>query len=175
MFGMKRISISQQERGLKLCDGNFETILEPGVYHIFDPFERVEMRLYDVTVPEFEHPRVDLFVQESRETILKHFQVVELSDREVGVVFKNGRLSGVLSPGKRQLYWRGPVEIRVERQDITKELEEWRSRMSCSARRPGPPVKIGRRSARPGQPHLAVPPRWIPRREEQSARLYLKG
>src|SRR6185437_10863801 len=36
---------------------------------------------------------------------------------------KDGKVAGVLAPGKRQLYWRGPVEVRVERQDITKEFE----------------------------------------------------
>jgi regulator of protease activity HflC (stomatin/prohibitin superfamily) len=62
-------------------------------------------------------------VKEARATIEKHFTIVELCDREVGLVFKNGKISGVLAPGKRQLYWRGPVEVRVEKQDIGKEFE----------------------------------------------------
>jgi regulator of protease activity HflC (stomatin/prohibitin superfamily) len=48
---------------------------------------------------------------------------VETSDREVGVIYKNGKLAGVLAPGKRQLYWRGPIDVRVIKQDISKEFE----------------------------------------------------
>jgi regulator of protease activity HflC (stomatin/prohibitin superfamily) len=52
-----------------------------------------------------------------------HFQVVEMEDREVGLVYKNAKIAGVLPPGKRQLYWRGPIEVHVVRQDISKEFE----------------------------------------------------
>jgi hypothetical protein len=149
MFGLKRISIAQNERGLKLRSGSFEAVLEPGVYRVFDPFEQIEVQLYDVAVPEFKHPLADAFVKEAREKIEKYFMIVQLGDREVGVVFKNGRLVGVLAPGKLQLYWRGHVEVRVERLDITRDIEEWRSKMTCSARRAGSVTRDGKRSARP--------------------------
>jgi len=66
---------------------------------------------------------VDFLVKEARDVMEQHFIIVELGDREVGLVFKNGKVAGVLAPGKRQLYWRGAIEVRVERQDISKEFE----------------------------------------------------
>jgi hypothetical protein len=45
----------------------------------------------------------------------RHFHIVELGEQEMGVVYKNGTLAGVLAPGKRQLYWKGPTEIRVQK------------------------------------------------------------
>jgi regulator of protease activity HflC (stomatin/prohibitin superfamily) len=123
MLGVKRITIAQHERGLVFRNRSFKTVLEPGVYRMFDPANRTEVQVYDLTVPEFEHARVDFLVKEARATIEKYFTIVELCDREVGLVFKNGKISGVLAPGKRQLYWRGPVEVRVEKQDIGKEFE----------------------------------------------------
>ena len=123
MLGVKRITIAQHERGLVFRNRSFKTVLEPGVYRMFDPAHRTEVQVYDLTVPEFEHARVDFLVKEARATIEKYFTIVELCDREVGLVFKNGKISGVLAPGKRQLYWRGPVEVRVEKQDIGKEFE----------------------------------------------------
>lgn len=161
MFGMKRISIAQSERGLKLRNQSFEAVLEPGVHRIFDPFEQVEVLLYDITVPELRHPRVDVFVREAREEIEKHFMVVQMGEREVGVVFKNGRLTGVLPPGKLALFWRGPVEVRIERQDITRDIEEWRSKMTCSARRASALTRPGPRYARPAEPML---PSLVPER-----------
>jgi regulator of protease activity HflC (stomatin/prohibitin superfamily) len=123
MFGFKRIAIAQHERGLLFRDRSFEAVLEPGVHRIFDPLKRSEVQVYDLSVSEFEHPRVDFLVKEARTVVAKHFTIAELSDREVGVVYKDGKVAGVLAPAKRQLYWCGPIEVRVERQDISKEFE----------------------------------------------------
>ena len=123
MLGVKRIAIAQHERGLVFRNRSFKTVLEPGVYRIFDPADRTQVQVSDLTVPEFEHARVDFLVKEARATMEKYFTIVELCDREVGLVFKNGKISGVLAPGKRQLYWRGPIEVRVEKQDIGKDFE----------------------------------------------------
>jgi regulator of protease activity HflC (stomatin/prohibitin superfamily) len=122
MFGMKRITIAQHERGLMFRDRSFEAVLEPGVQWRFDPLGRTETQVFDLTVPEFEHPRVDFLLEAADGAIAAHFQIVELGDREVGLVYKNGIVAGVLAPGKRQIYWRGPVEVNVARYDITKEL-----------------------------------------------------
>jgi regulator of protease activity HflC (stomatin/prohibitin superfamily) len=81
------------------------------------------VQVYDLSVPEFEHPRVDFLVKEARATIEKYFTIVELTDREVGVVYKNGRVAALVAPGKRQLYWRGPVEVRVDKFDFSTEFE----------------------------------------------------
>jgi regulator of protease activity HflC (stomatin/prohibitin superfamily) len=123
MAVFKRVTVAQHERALVWKNRSFERVLEPGVHWINAPFARIEVQTYDLTVPEFEHPRVDFLVKEAREVIERHFQVIELKDREVGLVFRNEHLVSVLAPGKRQLYWRGPIDIRVELRDISSEFE----------------------------------------------------
>jgi len=123
MFGMKRITIAQHERGLLFRNRSFVAVLEPGVRWIFDPLRRTEVQICDLTVPEFEHPRVDFLLEAGGGSIAAHVEVVQLNDREVGLVYKNGNIAGVLAPGKRQLYWRGPVEVAVIRYDIAKDFE----------------------------------------------------
>jgi regulator of protease activity HflC (stomatin/prohibitin superfamily) len=123
MLGIERIAIAQHERGLLFRNRSFKTVLEPGVYRIFDPLKLNQIQVYDLTVPEFEHARVDFLVKEARAIMERHFTIVELGDREVGLVFKNGKLAGVLAPGKRQLYWRGAIDVRVETQDISQQFE----------------------------------------------------
>ena len=123
MFAIKRITIAQHERGLLFRNRSFEAVLEPGVYRIFDPLKRTEVQVYDLTVPEFEHPRVDFLLEEARETVANYFAVVQIGSSEVGVVYKNGKVSGVLAPGTRQLYWRGAIEVRVDRHDISADFE----------------------------------------------------
>ena len=120
---LRRITIAQHERGLKFRNRSFEAILEPGVHWLFDPLGRTEVQVYDLTVPEFEHPRADFLIEEARERIEPYLEIVEIGDREVGVVRKQGRIAGILAPGRRQLYWKGPIAVKVERYDLTAGFE----------------------------------------------------
>ena len=105
-----RLTIAQSERALLWRQGRFVGILEPGVRWIVQPFACVAVQLYDLRVPEFEHPRVDELLAQARATMERHFQIVELGEQEMGVVYKDGTLAGTLAPGKRQLYWKGPTD-----------------------------------------------------------------
>ena len=110
-----RLTIAQSERGLLWRRGRFAGILEPGVRWVVQPFAYIAVQLYDLRVPEFEHPRLDELLAQARTTMERHFQIVELGESEVGVVYKNGTLAGVLAPGRRQLYWKGPTDVRVQK------------------------------------------------------------
>jgi len=114
MFGFKRIVIAQHERGVYLKDRSIVKILEPGIYRVFDLLGRVAVEVQNLTVSEFNHPYVDVLVKENRELVDKYFQFIELGEYEVGLVYKNGKLNGVLAPGTRQLYWKGLVDVKVE-------------------------------------------------------------
>jgi len=120
---MKRVWIAQHERALVWENKRFSGVLEPGKHWLIKLFGTVEFQVYDLTVPEFEHPRVDFLVKEARPTMDNYFHIVELTDSEVGLVYKNGKLSSVLAPGKRQLYWKGPIEVKVEKIDLSVDLE----------------------------------------------------
>ena len=138
MFGMKRVVIARHERGLYLKDRSIEKILGPGVYWIMDVLGRVTVQVYDVTKPEFAHPYQDVLVKVRAELTARYFQVIELGEQDVGLVYKNGRLSTVLAPGTRQLYWKGPVEVRVEVLSIVEDFAVPRELLRLIARaRPG--------------------------------------
>jgi regulator of protease activity HflC (stomatin/prohibitin superfamily) len=122
MFVYKRIVIAQHERGLYLKDRSIKKILAPGVYRILDPLGRVSVEVYNLTVPEFEHPYIDVLVTEQSALCERHFQVIELSEYEVGLVYKNGKLNGVLAPATRQLYWKGPIDVKVEVLSIVEDF-----------------------------------------------------
>ena len=119
MWMMKRIKVALHERALVYRERNFDGVLGPGRYWLYG--RGLEVKLYDVTQPELDLPRADVLLAEARSKIEPHVQIVELGDHEVGLVYKNDRLTGVLSPGMRQLYWRGPVNVRVDVRDIANE------------------------------------------------------
>lgn len=121
MFGLKRIVIAQHERGLYLKDRSIVAILEPGVYWTSELLH-TRIELYDLAAPEFEHAHVDTLLKEQPALVEKYFQVIELGDYEVGFVYKNGKLAGVLPPATRRLYWRGPIEVKVDVHDISTEF-----------------------------------------------------
>jgi len=118
-----RITVAQHERALLWRNGRFVSVVEPGVRWLLAPFNRIEVELYDLTVPEFSHARVDKMLRQARATMHRHFHIVELAPQELGLVYKNGELSGVLEPGSRQLYWKGPMAIRVERLAVSRNFE----------------------------------------------------
>lgn len=120
---IKRIIVAQHERALVWKNKTFAGVLEPGKHWLTAPFSDLAIQLYDLTVPEFEHPRVDFLVKEARPVMERYFDIVELTDHEAGLVYKNGKLAGVLAPGKRQLYWKGPTEVKIEKIDISQNVD----------------------------------------------------
>ncbi len=122
MFGMKRIVIAEHERGIWLKNRSVTGILGPGVHWLWDPLERQTVRLYDLGVAEFEHPQLDTLLKEHAALCAQFFRVVELGEQQVGLVYKNERLEGVLPPASRNVYWQGPVAVRVEVIDISDTL-----------------------------------------------------
>ena len=121
MLGLKRLMVAQYERALVFRERSLERVLTPGVYWLWDPLKRLAVQMCDVNTPELVLPRADVLVAEARALLEPQVEIVELGDREVGLVYKNERLSGLLAPGTRQLYWRGPVKVRVEVRDISNE------------------------------------------------------
>jgi len=119
MLWMKRVKVAQYERALVYRDRNLEAVLGPGKYRLRRG--KLDVRWCEVAQPELELPRADVLIAEARAVLEPQVQIVELGDREVGLVYKNERLSGVLAPGTRQLYWRGPVKVRVEVRNLAQE------------------------------------------------------
>jgi regulator of protease activity HflC (stomatin/prohibitin superfamily) len=119
---LERITIAQHERALVWQNKRFATILGPGRHWVGGPFTAIEMHVCDLTVPEFEHARVDFLMKEARAIVDEHFDIVELSEQQAGLVYKNGKLAGVLAPGKRQLYWKGAIDVRVVKVDLSEDL-----------------------------------------------------
>lgn len=133
MFGIKRIVIAQHERALYLKNRTIEKVLEPGVYWMFDLFGRIDIQVYDITQPEFSHPNQEMIVKEYKDLCGHHFQVAELGDHEVGYLYVDNKLTDVLFPATRHLYWKGPHDIRIEIQNIERDYQVEADKMALLA------------------------------------------
>jgi len=119
MLGLKRVRVALYERALVYRDRNLERVLAPGKYWLVG--RGLDVQVYDVSKVELDLPRAEVLIGEARGTLEPYVQIVELGDGQVGLVYKNDRLAGVLAPGSRQLYWRGPLNVRVAVRDISTE------------------------------------------------------
>ena len=143
MWMYKRIKVAMHERALVYRDRNFERVLLPGRYWLWG--RNLDVQVYDVSHAEAPLTRVDVLLAGARDRLEPHVQIVELTDREVGLVYQNERLAGLLAPGSRQLYWRGPVALRVDVRNIAEQfaLEPAIARVLARARVPGLAEAVG--------------------------------
>lgn len=114
MFWTKRVVIGDGERGLVYRNRRFEQLLLPGVYRWFDPMGRIEVRTFNIAVPEYAGHDVDALIARLGEGLGEVFVLADIGVDQVGLVLKNGKLEDVLPPGTRRLYWIGLVKVEVQ-------------------------------------------------------------
>ena len=122
MFWTKRIVIGDGERAVLYRDRQFERVLAPGVHRISDPLKRIEVRTYNIAAPEYAGHDVDALIARLGERLGETFVFADIGADEVGLVSKNGKLEDVLAPGSRRLYWRGLVNVEIERVSLADGL-----------------------------------------------------
>ena len=111
---LRRIVVGDQSRVLLTRNGRFERILDPGVYWVWTFGATIEAETFNVRDLVFASPWADYLVKERPEVVKRYFSVVETGDAEVAVLYLEGKLARVILPGKRVLFWRGPLAVRAE-------------------------------------------------------------
>lgn len=116
---LKRFIVKKNERGLLFCEGDFVSILEPGVHQRFDLHNRLTVETFSLNAPRFEH-RLAGYLRESEPAVVdQYFERMDLAEHEVGLRFEDGALVELLPPGSRQLYWKGQSAQTLQRIDLT--------------------------------------------------------
>ncbi len=115
MFWTRRVVIGDAERGLVYRNRRFERVLAPGVYRLFAWRDQLDVVMHDIGKPEYAGDDVDALVAALGSKLGETFVLADIGMDEVGLVSKNGKLEDVLPPGLRKLYWRGLVQVDVEK------------------------------------------------------------
>lgn len=110
----KTIRIKRHERGLWFRDGDFHKLLQPGKRRFWNwPFvngaDRVE--IVDTLKTYFDHPTLIMLLQQ--EHVLDELHVIDLTDVERAIVWRDDRMAYVLGPGRHAL-WKSPYRLYVE-------------------------------------------------------------
>jgi regulator of protease activity HflC (stomatin/prohibitin superfamily) len=117
----EKVEVAEHERGLLFRRGRFARVMDPGVHRIASPFGRTGVDVMDLRKPVFEHPLAEFLVK-TRPELEQHLQVVELGDQEVGLTYVDGKLTDIVVPASRKIYWKGLYDVRVDVQSIATEF-----------------------------------------------------
>jgi regulator of protease activity HflC (stomatin/prohibitin superfamily) len=109
IFMLRRILVGDNERVFLIRKGRFEDILAPGEYWIFGFGVRIER--HDIRQVIVCSQWTDFLVKQRWELASRHFTIVETTDSQVAIVYFDDKVSRVIGPGARVLFWRGPVEV----------------------------------------------------------------
>ncbi len=133
---IRRILVGDRNRVLVIRAGRFDRILEPGRYWFWTFGRNLEFETLDVKTTVFESPWSDYLAAERKAVADRYFTTVETSDSQVAVVYFDGRLARVIGPGKRVLFWKGPVSVTAEVIDV-KENPDVPARLATALARWG--------------------------------------
>lgn len=114
----RKIHVNKDERGLLFRKGDFVRVLRPGDHWVFDPLARVKVEKFALDKPFFDHRLAEYIRKAEPELVAEEFHVVELGATEAGLRYENGVLVEVLAPDTRRLYWKGFVDVQVEKVGI---------------------------------------------------------
>jgi regulator of protease activity HflC (stomatin/prohibitin superfamily) len=114
----ERVTVKKNERGLRLRNGDFDRVLQPGTHWLFQGLDTLRVETFSLEKPAFTHVLADYLMAKEPAVVAAEFVRVELGETQVGLRSENGVLVEVLAPATRRLYWKGQVDVQVEVIDI---------------------------------------------------------
>src|SRR5579862_1546608 len=118
---LRHVFVGDNERVLVIRKRRFAEILGPGDRWIFG--RDVQLITYNVRDLVFAGEWADYIANQRPETAERFFTVVTTSEAQVAVVYLDGRLSRVIAPSTRMLFWKGAVNVTFELVEARQEPE----------------------------------------------------
>ena len=106
-----RFKVRAHERGLLFKDRDFNAILHPGRYVVWDPLRKLRLDVVSVRDAWLDHKDLDVIARSG--ALGDEARVVDLKANERAVVWVDGRVEAVLKPGLYAL-WTVFHDVRVE-------------------------------------------------------------
>ncbi len=123
MLLFKTVDIADNERALLFDRDRLQKVLGPGRHRLRTFGRKLTVEKYDITSVRFEHPKLKFLVRQYHALFEDFVDVFDLNDSEVGVIYRDQKISDILPPGNLLVGWRGAEDVRVDIVDITKSFE----------------------------------------------------
>jgi regulator of protease activity HflC (stomatin/prohibitin superfamily) len=118
---LKTFYIKPNERALLFHRSDFQKILPPGTYRRM-PFSRWRVETHDLNQPEAKIGNLALLWQTHRSALEQHLHIVQTAFNEVALV-RLGQHWVSVEPNQLRAFWRGFVEVEVQRFNLDESLE----------------------------------------------------
>jgi regulator of protease activity HflC (stomatin/prohibitin superfamily) len=119
----KKIYVKQDERSILFKRGDFTAFLTPGEHTFFDPLNQLTVETFSLLRPEFTHRIGEVLLKTKPDLIAREFTTVQLGNDEVAFRYENGALVEILPPNARRLYFKGLIDIGIEKVNIAELFE----------------------------------------------------
>ena len=119
---VRKFLVKKDERALLFRKGDFVDVLHAGEHKFVDPLRRLSVEVFPLAKPLFEHRLAEFIAKAETELAAREFHVIEVGATEVGLRIENGVLAEVLAPNTRRLYWKGYIDVRVEKVDVATDF-----------------------------------------------------
>ncbi len=120
---MKTERIADTELGLLFRDRVFQTVLKPGKVRLFRTNGKLEVRKLDLRQIPQRDPALAALHLTRPELVETYFTVADMGDREIGLVFADGKLVDLVAPGDKAFYGSRLRDYRVEVLDADQAVE----------------------------------------------------
>lgn len=118
---IRKYHVNKNERALLFRKGDFVRVLAPGDHWVLG--RRTAIERFALDKPLFDHRIAEYLRRAEPGIVAENFHVIELGPTEAGLRYENGVLVEILAPDSRRLYWKGYVEVTIEKIDISGALE----------------------------------------------------
>ncbi|PCK07033.1 MAG: hypothetical protein COA42_16350 [Alteromonadaceae bacterium] len=119
MLFFKTIDIADNERALLFDRDRLQKVLSPGRHRMASFGKILRVEKFDITKVFFEHPKLKFLLKQYREIFSQYVDVFELSDKELGVIYRDNKITDVLAPGSLLVAWKGTEDVKVDVIDIS--------------------------------------------------------
>ena len=101
---IKTEKIADYELGLLYRDRVFEKVLATGVHRFLRGNGKVEVVKIDLRATLTKEPALQALYLTHRAVVEEHFLVADMGDRELGIVYADGKLAGLVAPRSLAFY-----------------------------------------------------------------------
>lgn len=123
MLILKTIDIADNERALLFDRDRLQRVLEPGRHRLITFGRNLKVEKFDITAVCFEHPKLKFLLRQYRALLDSYLDVFELEDTQLGIIYRDQKISDILPPGNMMVTWKGAEDVRVDIVDISKDYE----------------------------------------------------
>lgn len=114
--------IASTELGLLYRDRVFQKVLEPGVHRrLATP--KTEVITLDLRQLPIRDEVLHTLYLTDRDVVEEYFVVADMADNQLGLVFADGKLNGLVGPGTRAFYAKALREVTIRVLDATADIE----------------------------------------------------